>query len=61
VKGKTTLNQEFKVQRDHWASIEYHKDDESDTVAQAVSGKLFFQLHDVPIKHRIVRPVKKLV
>jgi len=61
MKGKTTLKEEFEVNKDHWASIEYHKDDTSGSVAQAVSGKLFFKLHDVPIKHKFVRPVKKFV
>jgi len=61
IKGKTTLKQEFKLKRDHWASIEYHKDDETDSAVQSASGKLSFKLHDVPIKHRFVRPVEKFV
>ena len=61
MKGKTTLHQEFKIKRDHWASIEYHKDDESDSVVPSASGHLSFKLHDVPIKHRFVRPVEKFV
>jgi len=61
MKGKITLEQEFKIKRDHWASIEYHKDDESDSVVQSASGKLSFKLHDVPIKQRFVRPVEKFV
>ena len=59
VKGMATIEQEFKIKKDHWASMEYHKDAESDTVAQSISGKLFFKLHDVPLKHSFVRPVKK--
>jgi diguanylate cyclase (GGDEF)-like protein len=61
VKGRTSLTQEFKVARDHWASIEYHTDDESESVAGSVSGKMLFKLHDVPVKHRLVKPAKKFV
>ncbi len=61
VKGMATLEQEFKIKKDHWASMEYHKDAGSDEAARSISGKLFFKLHDVPLKHRFVKPVKKFV
>jgi diguanylate cyclase (GGDEF)-like protein len=61
VKGMATVEQEFKMKKDHWASVEYYKDAGSDEGARSLSGKLLFKLHDVPIKHRFVRPVKKFV
>ncbi len=56
--GRATIEQEFKMTRDHWASIEYHKDKGAGSVAQSVSGQLFFKLHDVPLEYRFVRPIK---
>ena len=61
VKGMATLEQEFKIKKDHWASMEYHKDAESGGCARSISGKLYFKVHDVPLKHNFVRPVKKFV
>jgi diguanylate cyclase (GGDEF)-like protein len=61
VKGMATVEQEFKIKKDHWASMEYYKDAGSDESARPLSGKLFFKLHDVPLKHRFVKPVKKFV
>jgi diguanylate cyclase (GGDEF)-like protein len=57
VKGRATLIQEFEIKKDHWASIEYRQDDESGS--RSTSGKLSFHMHDVPLEHQFVRPVKK--
>ncbi len=51
VKGKTTLEQEFKIIRDHWVSIEYYEDDKSGSIARSLSGKILFHMHDVPAEH----------
>ncbi|KPJ97877.1 MAG: hypothetical protein AMK71_12315 [Nitrospira bacterium SG8_35_4] len=58
VKGKATLMQEFEIRKDHWASMEYRKDNESGSAARSISGILTFHMHDVPVKHSFVRPVK---
>jgi diguanylate cyclase (GGDEF)-like protein len=55
-KGNASLIEEFKIKSEHWASIEYHTDDQG---ARPLSGILSFHMHDVPLKHGFVRPIKK--
>lgn len=55
-KGNASLIEEFKIKSEHWASIEYHTDDQT---ARPLSGILSFHMHDVPLKHGFVRPIKK--
>jgi len=55
-KGNASLLQQFNIRNEHWASIEYRRDDEA---TRSLTGILSFHMHDVPLEYGFVRPIKK--